>query len=537
MVGLMASGLIGAGAILAWYAAGTEQRTLMNAAKFERAGDLRSAGMLLEQAVRAHPEHVAACRAWAEFLDRIGAPESIAAWRNVLKLAPTDDRARLQLSVAAMRGGDFDLVEESLSRVGEATKATADYHRVGAGLALARGHRTAAGRHLTALLSIDPENPRNRFMLAAYQLKENETADAARAELESLARAGPLALRATLELMADAPRRWPNATSPEDLLAARLWGTTVGSLAPKRAVRFRFFDHLRRQPAEEPVDANIFLEWCVRENLPAEGLAWLDAQKAAIRNSPLLLAVLADAAVAVDDWPRFANALERGAWGAVPSELVRAVIDFRREKRAGRIPATSWSMILSHHRLSLPGLRALWRLAEFWRLPTESDQTLAVIIASFPQQRWAWEILEYRCRRSGNTDALWRHYNAWWKAAPQDELLQLERLLLAYLTGRVDAEMKGQVDALPSARKREPLGLAVRAMALRADGRGEEALVLVDTTEDPVWHRARLALVQGLLLAENGREADAARVLPWVKGPLLPEEQALLQAAWARVRK
>src|SRR4051812_4264453 len=76
----MVSGLVllavGLGAALFWYVGGTEKRTLANAAKFVQAGDWRRAAMLLEQAVRAHPDHLAVCRAWAEFLDRLGIPES-----------------------------------------------------------------------------------------------------------------------------------------------------------------------------------------------------------------------------------------------------------------------------------------------------------------------------------------------------------------------------------------------------------------------------------------------------------------------------
>lgn len=520
------------------YVAGAEKRTLSRAADFEKQGDWRSAGMLLEQAVLAHPERAPVARAWAEFLDRIGAPESIAAWRSVLKLAPTDDLAWLRLAAAAMRLGDLDLVEDALARVSDAAKATTDYHRLGAGLGLARGHRTAAGRHLKALLALDPTSPRFRFMLAAHQLKDGgEVTEVARAELESLARDGPLALRATLELTADAPRRWPAAPVPEERLVLRLWNDGVEPLGPQPTARHRLFEHLRNQVAAEAIDARVFVEWCTRENLAPEGLAWLDLQPAVINRSPLLLGVVADAAIATGDWTRLAAAVERGAWGPVSPELARDAIDYHRRKLSGITVAPGWRALLDRHQLSLPDLRALWRLAESWRLPVESDQALTAIVANFPRQRWAWELLEYRCRRNGDSEALWRHYAVWSKATPDDELLQMERLLLAYLTGRADVETKKQAGNLSPARRREPLGLAVRALALRADGQGAEALAVIAAAEGPVWHRSRLALVQGLLLAENGREADAQQVLPRVRGPLLPEERALLDAAWARVRK
>ncbi len=526
---------VAAAGVAVWtYVRGAEQRNLAAAAAWAERGELRRALLLLEQQVQVNPRSLAARRALAEFHDRLGLPPAIDQWRRVLELDPSDE-SRWRLAEAALRHGDTPTARDAIVAVTAAGKRALEHQRLSAALALARGDRRAAERHLEAMAELEPDNPRFRFNLAAHRLQDGIGVVAARAELESLAASGPLRARAMLELMVDAPRRWPNLADPEAALAARVLDRAPGvSLhAAQSPGRPRLLAHLLAPPFPDDADAAAVALWLRRESGPAEALAWLGQLSEASRSSAVLIGVIAECALEARDWAHLEAALRRGAWGPVSPALVGGVFRLRERRERGERNATGWQVLLDDPERSRPALRLLWRLAEAWGWPAEAERTLRAVTRRFPEERWAWEGLQAHLLRRGDSAALWRHYAAWVRERPGDEGAQLERLMLGFLTGRAGEAEWAQAEALRRARPGSPVAAAVNALALRARGRANAAARELPAFAAGAAVDPRLALVRGLVLAESGRAAEARAALARVSEPLLPEERVLLATARA----
>jgi hypothetical protein len=527
--------LAAAGVAIWTYVEGAERRSLALARRLTTEGELRRAVLLLEQALQVNPQSVAARRAMAEFSDHLGLPAAIEQWRQVVEIGPSDE-ARWRWAEAALRHGDLAVAREAILEVSAAGRNGLDHHRLSAALALARGERRAAERHLAAMLAIEPANPRFRFNLAAHRLQDGVEVAAARAELERLAVAGPLRTRATLELMAEATRRWTASADPEAALAARLLDGAPAVDLRARALpgRERLRAHLLAPPYPDAGDAAVVALWLRREEGPAEALAWLAGLPEEVQASPALVALAADCALAARDWGPLEAALRRGAWGPVSPALVGGAFRLRERRERGERNATGWQVLLDDPARSRPGLRLLWRLADAWGWEVEAERALGTVVRRFPGERWAWENLQATLLRRGDSAGLWRHYAAWVRERPGDEGAQLERLMLGFLTGRAEPADRAQAAVVRKARPASPVAAAVHALALRAEGRPDAAVRELPAFAGAAAVEPRLALVRGLLLAENGRTAEARAALARVQEPLLPEERDLLAAARAR---
>lgn len=536
LIGLGVVMLAAAGVAIWTYVEGAERRNLAVARRLTTEGEFRRALLLLEQTAQVNPRSVAARRALAEFSDHLGLPVAIDQWRRVVEVEPTDG-ARWRWAEAAIRHGNLAAAREAILDVSAAGRSSLEHHRLSAALALARGDRRAAERHLAAMLALEPANPRLRFNLAAHRLQDGVQVAAARAELERLAVQGPLRARATLELMAEATRRWTASADPEAALAARLFDGAPALDLRARALpgRARLRDHVLAAPFPEAGDAAVVALWLRREEGPAAALAWMAQLPEAVQAAPALTAIAADCALAAGDWARLEAALRRGAWGPVSPALVGGVFRLRERREHGERNATGWQVLLDEPSRSRPGLRLLWRLAVAWGWESEAERALRNAIRRFPEERWAWESLQALLLRRGDSVGLWRHYATWVKERPGDEGAQLERLMLGFLTGRAAPADRIHAAVLRKARPTSPVAAAVHALALRADGRRDEAARELPNFAAVAAAEPRLALVRGLLLAEIGRVAEAGAALARVQEPLLPEERALLAEARARV--
>jgi hypothetical protein len=291
---------------------------------------------------------------------------------------------------------------------------------------------------------------------------------------------------------------------------------------------------LLKPPFPEAGDAAVVALWLRREEGPAAALAWMGQLPEPVQTAPALTALAAECALAAGDWSRLEAALRRGAWGPVSPALVSGAFRLRERRERGERNATGWQVLLDDPARSRPGLRLLWRLAEAWGWESEAERALRTTMRRFPEERWAWESLQAVLLRRGDSVGLWRHYAAWVKERPGDEGAQLERLMLGFLTGRAEPADRVQAAILRKARPSSPVAAAVQALALRADGRNDEAARELPAFAGAAGAEPRLALVRGLVLADLDRGAEARAALGRVVEPLLPEERALLADARAR---
>lgn len=513
----------------AWlYAREAERRNLARARALLEQGELRSAQLLLEQAVQVKPGSITAQVALAEFMDEVGAPYAIERWQVVLQLAPGDAHQH-RLAASALRHGELELARGALEAVTEAGRGTLEYHRLRAGLALARGDRRGATPHLESMVRLDPQNPRRRHALASHRLWLDEELETSRRELEELARAGDLRVRATLDLILDAPRRWPQSSDPEALLAARLFddGRAVQLRATGRGGRSRLLAHVKALPLPEPADGAVLIAWLLRQDRAREAREWLELFSAREQSHPALAAPGAELGARLRDWPLLERCLRRGAWGVVSANLLRDAFSVHEQAPGGN--RLRWQQLLEHPEISRGGLHVLWRLAELWGWRQDADRTLGATLRRFPKERWALEASRRSCLQRGSIDELLRLLADWEQRGGAPDEIRAERWLIPLLVGRDDAAILAGAVRFAEESGAHPGSRAVRALLLRREGRSGAALDLLERGRDPAEAvPMRWWLVYGVLLADAGRLVEAKVALGRVGGPLLPGEQALV---------
>lgn len=536
-VGFAVLAVLGVAGGVAVYLMRAEDRNLGVAERLIAEGDLRRAHLLLEQAVQVNPESVRAQVALGEFLDRVGAPHAASRW-EVLVLLTGEDRFRWRQAASLLGQGAFAAAGAVLDEVSPAGQDALEHHRIRAGLALARGDRREVERHLDAMVRLEPANLRSRFALAAHRLGERVAVEESRAELERLAKAGPLRARATLELMRDAPRRWPQAVDPEELLAARLLDGAGGVhlRAVARPGRPRLIEHVKAPPFPPPSDASVVIGWLAAEGRAGEALQWSEALPDETQLHPSVLAAGAEAALLARDWVRLERALSRGAWGQVAPSVVREAFALRAEQERGSaVVQARWQALLESQEMSVPALRALSRLAFVWGRPTEGERALRLLLRRAPDEWRAWEELSLQVIRRGEAEALRQLAEEWAEAMPRDVAAERMRLFARWLTRRGDPALPNEVAELAARAPRDAGVAVVQALVWRQEGRGAEALRLLDGFGGAILAAPRGPLVLGVLLAEAGRAEDAAAVLRLVQEPLFPEERRLLEDAKNRL--
>lgn len=531
LVGLFAVAVLGLG-VWGWsYVRGTEGRNLAKARRLLAEGELGRAQLLLEQAVQMRPGSVTAQVALAEFYDQVGAEVAISHWRQVLRLAPTDAH-RWKLAACALRLGDHAIVREALDGVGAAARGNIEQHRVEAGLALAQGALARATPHFAAMARLEPGNARYRFNLASHRLALGEDLVASRLTLEELAKAGPLRVRATLELMRDAPRRWPRAADPEALLAAKLFdeGQAVVLRAGGRPGRARLLAHLKAAPLPEGADGAVALTWLLREGREKEAAEWLSGFPPEVRQHPAMLTPVAECAVRVRDWSLLEEALRRGAWGWISPTVLHEAFEIHARAPGGN--RLRWQQLLEGPEVTRGAWPVLWRLAQTWGWSGDAERLLGAVNRRHPEDQWAWRARRSALLRRGDRAELLRFFAEWERTGALPEDISTERLIVQLLEDPERLDLRGLAERHAAVEPATPDRLAVRALLLRAENRGGEALRLLETQAAGTGARlARWWFVYGLLLAENGRSADARQALERVQEPLLADESALFERA------
>lgn len=521
-----------------------ERRNLEAARELAAGRDPRRAQLLLEQAVQVNPQSLRAQRALAEFLDRARSPDALARWKEVLRLAPGDDEVRLRVAGSALAQADVAAAKEALLAVSAGTAASAEYHRLAAALAMVEGDAPALEGHLVALAEAEPQNPRHRFNLAAQRLRSSnpQVVAAARGILESLARGDELRIRATLELMADAPRRWPGAADPLERLAG-LIVVADQPLALQRSPtllpgRADLLNHLFAQPNPAPADAAHLIDWIVSRREGPLALAWLDSQRPELAADPAVIAATAEAALQAGQWPRLRRLLEMGAWGPAPPEVISGAFALQARRNPRDEARGTWNWLLERTQGGRTGLRLLWRLARAWKWDVEADRTLRTIIRLHPGENWAWEALAGQLLQKRDAAELLQHFERWAKAAPQMPRVQAERAVLAALLGRLTPEIQEQVATLRKSHRDDPGCALASALVLRQRGNLTGALAELQQVRLPYRAEPRLALYHGVMLSEAGRPEESAELLQLTRpAGLLPEEQKLREEAETRNRQ
>jgi tetratricopeptide (TPR) repeat protein len=524
-----------------------QNRSLVEAEGYEQTGDHRRALLILEQTVQLYPFNWEARRRLANFLERAGQRQGLEAWKEIVRSNPGETKNLLGLAGAALRFGEPATARQALAQVPRADRATIEYCRLAAGVAVVTQDGAALEAALAEWSRLQPADLRVQLNLAIARLQSPDPAraEAGRAALITLARSEPVRLRAVVEILNDMGRRWPRPSAERAAAfqqVARILTPAQGpSLEPPELSDpvERLVTLAMHQPDPPPEDVGAFLSWLILNGRAAAGFAWRETLPAGTRDSPLVIVAASEAALRTADWTHLRQLLLAGAWGRVPAPVVEgafAVRELRRPTPPGPESAR-WAEVIESGESSLPALKMLLRLSEAWQWPEGKRQVLTAITRTFAGEPWAWRQLISIALAQGDSEQLWQIYQRWSRAVPGDTTVQIETAIMGLLLEKRGAPTAAITAGYVRLRPADPGAVVAHALALWRERQLAEAVPLLAALAPEVFTETRYALAYGLILSAAGQARESEPMLTRASAErLLPDEMLLVEQARARNR-
>jgi len=512
--------------------------------------DYRSAYLLMEQLVHDDPANLRGRRLLARIYEATAPDQALSEWEILTQAEPGNPANFIGYATVVLKVGQFARLPAILGALQKLEPESLAYHRLAAASALASGDFTGLRQHIEHLAALEPRNPLTRFTQAALQLNSTDPTEVGqgRASMAEFARGGELRIRATLALINDAPRRWPEEKTRPQLYAhladeLKLRGSGSGpnyvkiqGTALPPAGLISLVAHMEAQPSLTANDAVMLAHWLVQIGRARDALYWLDTLDESVRTTLVVRQSMATCAALLESWPRLEQLITGGAWGPVPAEAIKQAFVARtlRTEHNDSKAGSQWSAAIRLCEQSPVGMQALQRLAQIWRWPDKQMQVLWVLVRQNPADESAWQLLVQLAIVEGNSAECWRIYQAWAQAASSNVVVQAERVLVGLLTRPGETGLEATAEGLYQLHPEIPVCRVARALALWRAGRAGEALALLEAGDVNYAREPHFALVRGLVSAAVGRTAESEKMFALLQGArLFPEERALI----AQVRK
>ena len=509
--------------------------------------DFRGAYLLLEQLVQDDPRNFEARRLFAQVLQTVEGNRATLEWAALAKSEPDNSVNFIGYAKAALRARQPEQAAEALTGLRRLQPASKEYHQLAAAVALAGGDGSALRRSFEALVQAEPQNEVTRFGLASLLLQSSDPAEvsAARSTLEAFAHGGRLQVRATLALLRDAGRRWPEIKSAPlrgNRLARQLqWSTQRSYAAPfiqREADLNDLIARMMNQPEWVPEDAARLAQWLMESGREREAMVWLTTLAQGIRRAPEVREVEAECAARIADWPRLESLVVDGAWGPVTAVGVHLAFQARAKRQQQNDPAalSLWASAIKAVDQSWVDLHVLARLARAWDWPANMEsRVLQVLQNRFPADRAVWRRLADLALANRDAAMAWKVYEGWIKADPKNAQVRVERALLGLLTRPQEAGLMAEAEQLFRQNPDSRGNRLMRALQLWRQGEAAEAHAVLRASDFDYKAEPRAQLALGLVLTALGRQTDGEETLRKIPVErLMPEERALIAAALAR---
>lgn len=515
-----------------------------------KAGDTRTASVLLVRALQINPESLDAVVTLAEIYDRAGLSEAVNWWDRAVELAPEVARYRLDLAQTAIRHGRLAQARHVLAKVPAEIQKTADYLGLLGALEFGVRNFAEAQKHFAAARALAPTNQEYLLNEANARLNQARTRSEGEpilAEIAALATtAGPSRLSALRVLRTN----YANLRDfPEALKASKLIVEDPGAIPPDRLAHLTIL-YLAKDPAfpagldaarkiglTSPFEAAAVAHWMRTLGLHREALEWSDSLPADIGRHAEIASNLALSANALQDWNYLAKIVDvpgENPWGATEYLRLALLARAQRAKNAAQLSQSSWNRAVTAAMRVRAGGAELARLAQMWGWKAELGTVLwRTVETNRPEAEEALAALFSLAEKDLDTRGLLRVFQAMSLRRPEDGAISNNFALLALLL-RQSSERAQQV-AEENYRKNPqvPAFMLTQAFALLRKGEIAKAVELVRSLPpaEPAENARRAPYVAAILRA-GGDATTAQQVARAAEGAvLLPEERELLQSS------
>ena len=512
--------------------------------QFVIAQDYQSAVLVARRLLDMNENNLVASRAMAEMAERSGRVEAVTWRKRIAHIEPNVAANQLAVVKAALGFGQPELAENMLRAVAERDRHSADYHQLAAALALSRNDRADAEAQFTAALALEPQNKHFALNIASIQLTSSEQtiADRAREKLSELTQETSVRLPALRALAAD-------ALSRDDRKAAQKWTTLLH--VDERAnfsdelLHFRAlegtddaasaFEVLKSKAAANPQTTAELITWLNRRGMAVVAADWSSRlPKEIVEAQPVPLAI-AEAYSFMQDWPGLQAWVEGKNWGEF--EAMRLAVESHAmhrlspSERPSMQTQTVWRAALKAAQSRPAQLIAIAQLAEGWGYRADAEEAWWMIANSNQNAKTALGALHRIYKAQQDTRGLLRVAKRAFELNPLDVVAANNCASLGLLLSN-DSAARRLAAKLHAEHPTNRAFAATYAYALHTEGKGAEALKLMETLKEAELRHPAIAAYYVVMLVDSGRfELARSFLTDAQRATLLPEEEQLLKAA------
>lgn len=523
-----------------------EQNSLAQAREFFAKSDFRNAVLAARQVLVLNRDNVEASRLMANLTELLRSPAALEWRRRVAELQPGNFTNQLQFARTAIQLGQHSRATESLEAIPPAQRNHPSYHQLTAMLALTRNDPGEASLQLTEAARLDPDNKQIQLNLAVLGLHGTnatitETAMQSLRELAALPEFRTDALR-QLTLAEFKNRNWTNAAAFSRELQSQTNAAFDDRLLHLRVLKESdnpdFAAYLRTLQDDARTSASLasrLAAWLTAQAQADDAARWLATLPDELQTRLEVKMARADCCVALKDWRTLQDLLQSADWGE--SEFLRHAMLARaaRELRNDLGAQSEWRTALRATAERPRKLILLARLATAWAWQREREETLWLLVQRHPGERWAVDALTHSYIASGNTLGLQKVYSELVARHP-DDLPARNNLAATSLLLNLQTERAHNLARLVYLNAtNNAIFASTYAYSLYLQGRAADGLAVLEALPATELEQPNVALYHGALQSVVAPEKAKKALDLAEKGPLLPEEKALLQTARKRL--
>lgn len=528
-----------------------QANALQMAEQYAEKGDAAAATMSFRKAIRTNHRNPDAWRRVAKYLDGLGAPDSIGAWEQVVRLDGNDTDARFRMIEAALRHHRKSEAREALNALPETAKDGARYFYAMGSVAADEGDFPLAIQQFDKAFALDPAIEGLAIRRNIARLRSGD--DAQRIEaIEALEAMGAgeddNGAQAFRELFAD-------AVSRGDAVSARVY---AGRLLehPKVSLRDQlvlgdfelsngglFFsvilDRLREEGRRNPDQIGAITNYLLARGRMAEAELWLNGFPEESAGLPQVQAARFEIALAKGSLDDAIGSLDTGE-AALPSEVtknMKEAFDLLGSSRSEALAA--WGRAVTAAENSPAALLALVKLSKARGWDEAQLKALWTFVKQRPNVAELWHELVRLETGRRNLHAVQQAVQGALRADPENLALQSNFVIVSYLLGKGEpAELLEMAERAYNAAPRNPFFITSYAVALMNAGNTDKAVEIIDQLSPADQSVPERALYRAAVYAAAAQPDVARASLATAEpalGRMLPEEGLLHRSVLAKL--
>jgi Flp pilus assembly protein TadD len=540
--------LVGGGTVagLQLYRPWLQERLVRDAREALDRGDFAVASLNARRALQTAPNDPGVCRLMAEIFEKGGNPDAVW-WRGrVAELTPGSTEMLMDWAKVALRFRKYASAEKALAGVPEGDRQRIDYLTTAGTVAFDTGRNADAERCFTDAVRLEPSEDSHRLALGRVQVLSSDffTREAGRVELRKLAAKPEHAVAALRALITshEASDEPIAALRESDRLLEVPAHSFLDELTRLRLLRRtedeRFsaaLEALQQKAAATPNHAGALLVWMGSAGLGAEAVEWAAHREPRIGRMPEVRQAIAGCLLALKDWPAVLKITADGPWRQ--GDYIRHAYRSKALRGQGdlQLARTEWNLATTSAQGQPEAIKWLAKIAATADWPDETEQALWMAVGNVPDPAWAVDQLGRRFHEQHDTENLRRLAARSLALDPQSENMRNDFAFLSILVGKETERALIMAHELYKKHPTNAAYVSTYAVALHGTKRSKEALAVLEKLPREELAKPPIAAHYGVILAANGRLADARKYLDLGRlAPLLPEETELLEKAAKR---